>query len=283
MISALALLCICIHAIAGIESADDGKACFQDDSEYLCVDPGQRHVKDDSLLFVTPWNKVGYELVQTHSHKVSMVSPVWFYIEKNKVTGVFEFQGRQDIDRDLISGLRNKNSKIKILPRVYVSAMEEELRWFIKPDNFRFVFNEILAIAKEEGLDGYVFDFPLFNRLKYRGPVKTVLDTIKSEFGDLYKVITFAGHRISFSKSYDELKPYIDTFDKILVCTYDYPSKTFDRWLSPIHWFNENVDYYAKAAADFNVPTKTFMIGMPFYGYMVDGNTYSSRQIQIEE
>lgn len=262
---------------------EEGKVCFSDDSEYLCVDPAARHVKEDSLMFVTPWNKVGYELVQTHSHKIGMVSPVWFYIEKNKVTGAFEFQGRQDINKSLIAGLRSKDSKIKILPRVYVSAMEEELRWFIKPENFRFVFNELLAIAKEVGLDGYVFDFPLFNRLKYKGPVKSVLDAIKDGFSHLYKVITFAGHRISFTKSYEELKPYIEVFDKILVCTYDYPSKTFDRWLSPLSWFNENVDYYAKAAVDFQVPSNKFMIGMPFYGYMVDGNAYSSRQIQIEE
>lgn len=278
----LALAFLAVHSQMMPET-EDGKVCFSDDSEYRCEDPGHKNVLDSTLIFVTPWNKVGYDLVQTHSHKVDMVSPVWFYMEKNKTTGVFEFQGRQDIDKSLISGLRNKNKKIKILPRVYVSAMEEELRWFIQEENMRFVFDQLLSIAQEEGLDGYVFDFPLFNRLKYKGPVKRVLDTIKSDFSHLYKMITFAGHRISFTKNYDELKPYLDIFDKILVCTYDYPNKTFDRWLSPLHWFNENIQFYTKAAEDFKLPRNFFMVGLPFYGYMVDGVNYSSKQIQINE
>ena len=56
-------------------------------------DSAVKHIKQDTLVFVTPWNKPGYELVLNFHHKVTMVSPVWFYHEKNKQNGKFEFQG----------------------------------------------------------------------------------------------------------------------------------------------------------------------------------------------
>jgi len=260
-----------------------GEECFSDDSDYQCVNPAVKTVRDSTLIFVTPWNKIGYELVQTYSHKVDMISPVWFYIEKNKNTGKFEFQGRQDIDKKLIEGIKQRNAKIKILPRMYVSASEDELKWFIQPENFNKVFAQLVSIAAEEGIDGYVFDFPLFNRLKYSGPVKKCLDTIEEKFSHLYKVITFSGYRISITKSIQEVEPYLRIFNKILVCTYDYPNKTFDKWLGPVGWVSDNIEFYLSVASKLNVAPNRFMLGVPFYGYMVDGNTYSSKQIQVAE
>ena len=63
--------------------------CFSDDSDYHCVKPGTRHMKQPILMFITPWNKIGYEHVVTHADKIDMVAPVWFYVEKNKKTGVY--------------------------------------------------------------------------------------------------------------------------------------------------------------------------------------------------
>ena len=94
----------------------------------------------------------------------------------------------------------------------------------------------------------------MFNRLKYSGSVKRVLDKIQENFSHLFKVTTFAGHRINFSRSIDEIRPYTSIFDLILVCTYDFPSKNFDKWLSPIHWLVENIEFYKKAADQLGVP-----------------------------
>lgn len=246
-------------------------------------DSAVKHIKQDTLVFVTPWNKPGYELVLNFHHKVTMVSPVWFYHEKNKQNGKFEFQGRQDIDRDWLSKMRSRNAGIKILPRVYVSGNEDEFRWFIQESVYTSIFEQLVQIAKQEQLDGFVFDFPLLNRLKYSGPVKKMLDAIKSQFSDLYRVITFAGYRISLTKSTEQMQPFLDIFDKILVCTYDFPNKTFDRWLAPISWFEENAAFYAEVADKLKVSRNKFFLGLPFYGYLVDTNTYGARQIQIEE
>ncbi len=257
--------------------------CYSDDSDYFCVKSHARVIKQDSLVFVTPWNRIGYDLVATNSHKVTMVSPVWFYVEKNKKTGVFEFQGRQDINTSLIQNLRIRDSKIKIIPRFYVSGMEEEFRWFIKQENHMPIFKELAAIASETGIDGYVIDIPLLNRLKYTGATKKMLDSLHDELGHLYKVVTFAGYRLSITKSIDQIVPYLDIFDKILVCTYDYPNKSFDRWLAPLKWVSENVDFYKQVAAETHTTNDRFMIGLPFYGYMIDTSSYNSKQIQIDE
>lgn len=257
--------------------------CFSDDSDSHCVKSLDRVVKQDTLVFVTPWNKIGYELVQNFHNKVTMISPVWFYHEKNKQSGKFEFQGRQDIDRDFVQKMRSRNADIKILPRVYVSGSEEEFRWFLQESVYTYIFDQLAEIAEQEGLDGYVFDFPLLNRLKYSGPVKKMLDSIKSKFPNLFRVITFAGYRISLTKSIEQIQPFLDIFQKILVCTYDYPNKTFDRWLSPIAWFEENGEFYSEVADKLKVSRNRFILGLPFYGYIVDTNTYGARQIQIEE
>lgn len=260
-----------------------GEECYSDDSHYFCVESNEKNVNQETLVFVTPWNRIGYNLVVNNAHKTDMVSPVWFYLEKNKATGVYEFQGRQDINKTLIDNLRNRNSNIKILPRFYVSGMEDEFRWFIRPVFYGKIIEELVSIAKELGLDGYVIDIPLLNRIKYTGAVKKFLLAINTEMAHLFKVVTFAGYRISVTKNLDEIRPYLDIFERILVCTYDFPNKTFDRWLAPLNWVDENIQFYSHVADSLNVNSKRFMIGMPFYGYMIDTNTYNSKQIQIEE
>ena len=280
----LALLLSASAVAVSVEGGmNPSEECYSDDSDYFCVKSNARVIKKDSLVFVTPWNRLGYELVVTNSHKVTMVSPVWFYVEKNKKTGVFEFQGRQDINTTLIRNLRTRDSRIKILPRFYVSGMEEEFRWFIKQENYLPILKDLAAIALETGIDGYVVDIPLLNRLKYTGATKKMLDTIREELGHLYNVVTFAGYRLSITKSIDQIAPYLDIFAKVLVCTYDYPNKSFDRWLAPLKWVSENIEFYKQVAAETGTTSDRFMVGLPFYGYMIDTSTYNSKQIQIEE
>lgn len=264
---------------------EKGEDCFSDDSDYMCVNKFKKHSLEN-LVFLTPWNKVGYELALQNAFKLDIISPVWFYLEKSKETGKFTFQGRQDIDKELLKKLKGSNPNLKILPRFYVSGLEEEFKWFISPENMKAVLGELAQIKKEISIDGYVFDMPLLNRLKYKGPVKTLLDKIETDMGKeqgYYNAVTFAGYRISITQAKEEIAPYLRVFSRILVCTYDYPNKTFDRWLAPISWVSDNLSFYTEIANFHNKPLSTFIFGVPFYGYLVDSHNFTSRQLQISD
>jgi len=254
--------------------------CYSDDSGKFCIrNYAKRNTIAQSLFFVTPWNKVGYQLAQTHASKIDYLSPVWFYIEKNKKTGIFEFQGRQDIVPSLLRKVKEYNPTMKILPRFYVKADKEEVKWVMTPKITNRIFEELVSIANEFGLDGYVFDIPMLNYLKFKSGTKKFLTQLNYTFSHLTKFVTFAGTRIHISTKKEEIEPYASIFDKILICTYDYPRG----WLSPMEWYRKNGEFYSKMASELDLKPDYFMLGIQFYGYIEGIKAMTRRQFQVEE
>lgn len=259
--------------------SEEERECYEDNSDSFCLPLAPKNVEKESLFFITPWNKIGYEHVTTHGAKIDFVSPTWFYLEKNKTTSKFEFQGRQDILPDFLLQVRKANPTVKILPRFYISGDREEFKWALRRNVTSMLFNELKSIAEEYGLDGFVFDIPILNYVKYKKSVKIFLDSIKSEFENQLKFVTFFGTRIQVTKKVDEIKPYADIFDKIIVCTYNYPRG----WLNPISWYRENADFYKKAAEELKLKDNFFMLGIQFYGYIEDLKSMSRRELIVDE
>lgn len=253
--------------------------CYEDSSDSFCLPQPEKIVKKESLFFVTPWNKIGYEHVMNHASKIDYVSPTWFYIEKNKTTNVYEFQGRQDIKPNFIKKIKEFNPFLKILPRFYISADRDEFKWALKKKNREFLFNELKRIAEEYSFDGFVFDIPLLNYVKYRTAVKEFLEILEFEFEKFTRFITFSGTRIQITKDLEEIRPYTKIFHKIIVCTYNYPRG----WLSPLPWVQENINYYQGVAKELDLEENFFMLGIQFYGYIEDLKVMSRRELKVDE
>jgi len=251
--------------------------CYQDDSGKVCEGVGRR---EGNLFFVTPWNSIGYQNTVDFAQKMDFVAPVWFYIEMNKETMLYEFQGRQDIRTDYIDKIRNKNPNTKIVPRFYIPGDKNANKWALDPSNSKMILSELLQIAKLYNLDGYVFDIPLLNYVKYKGVVKSFLDSIQTLFKDYVKICTFQGNRFQHTKKISEAEPYLRVFDKILVCTYNFPTG----YLAPKQWFIQNIQFYYQIAekSGYSFGEK-FMFGIQFYGYIEDLKLRTRREFKVDE
>lgn len=269
-----------ITLILLLTSISKTQECYSDDSDSFCLPQPPKAVKKESLFFLTPWNKVGYEHSLAHSSKLDYVSPTWFYLEKNKTNpNSMTFEGRQDIKPIWLGKIREMNPLVKILPRFYVRPDREEFKWVLKRKNREFVFSELKKLAKEYKFEGFVFDIPILNYVKYRSSVKNFLEILKKEFQGLKRFITFSGQRMDLTQSVEEIRPYVEIFDRILVCTYNYNRG----WLNPLPWFKKNAEVYKKVAGEIGVPVETFMLGVQFYGFIEEKDKGMRREIKVDE
>lgn len=76
-----------------------------------------RQFQNPTLIFITPWNNRGYDLIKIFTKKFDYVVPVWFTVKR---TGFEKYivEGLHDIDVKWIETLRENHPEIRILPRV---------------------------------------------------------------------------------------------------------------------------------------------------------------------
>ena len=114
----------------------------------------------------------------------------------------------------------------------------EELKWFLHSRIYSLMVRKLVDLCQEYEFDGIIFDIPIFNNLKYSGNVKHFIEFLVSEFErrSLLKYLVFSGSRFSLNKDDESLRPFLQSFDRVLVSTYDYRRG----WLSPKQWFLQN-------------------------------------------
>jgi hypothetical protein len=81
----------------------------------------ERFPELEKLMFLTPWNRKGPELTLKYAHKIDYVSPCWYTLQLNSKDNPI-FENEQNYDEQFSISLRQANSKIKLVPRVYVDG-----------------------------------------------------------------------------------------------------------------------------------------------------------------
>lgn len=204
------------------------------------------------------------------------MSPVWFYLTKQSKVE-YTFDGIQDVNHLFVKEIKSKNPRIRVIPRFYVRPDMEELKWFLHSRIYSLMVRKLVDLCQEYEFDGIIFDIPIFNNLKYSGNVKHFIEFLVSEFErrGLLKYLVFSGSRFSLNKDDESLRPFLHSFDKVLVSTYDYRRG----WLSPKQWFLQNAQFWSRILAKFGLPKQRVMLGIQFYGYLEKLDLMSRRQI----
>lgn len=274
ILTTISLLMVTLTKTIYCEEIIDKLNCFDDESDTVCNNKEPVN-KRESLIFTTPWNKIGYQYTERFAQRLEIISPVWFYIEHNL------FQGRQDIKPDYIKNLRDKNPKIKIIPRFYIKLgdkSQDQTKWILNSQNLDYVLNNLNELAQEYKFDGYVLDWPIFNYYKIKKSLKFFLDKWQEHLGHLKNIVVFHGDRINHSQDLEEIKLFSQLFYRILICAYDFAGEE----LAPMRGIDQNIRFYKDAVKELNLSLNQFMIGLQFYGYLAEIKNRKSTQVDFE-
>ena len=94
LLSLILTLSISLSYCNILDDAPDLNDCYHDDSDDFCVQGIKKQIPQENLVFITPWNKYGYQNTLHFADKLDYISPVWFYLEKNKETSNYELSGK---------------------------------------------------------------------------------------------------------------------------------------------------------------------------------------------
>ncbi|CAF4323163.1 unnamed protein product, partial [Adineta steineri] len=76
-----------------------------------------RQFSNPTLIFITPWNNHGYDVAKIFAQKFDYISPVWFNVKRIGYKK-YRIDGTHDIDSEWVKFLKEKNSDVRIVPRV---------------------------------------------------------------------------------------------------------------------------------------------------------------------
>lgn len=246
----------------------------------------QINFKGDVLGYVTPWNSHGYDVAKTFG-KFAMVSPVWLQLKPPVKNRQPEIHGTHDIDTSWIKEVRNKNTDVKLIPRLLFegwSANDLSALFKTKEKLYRLV-NFISDFIEGKNFDGIVLEI----WSQFGGHFKQEITSLVKELGEVMmtkrqKLILVIPPPLAsedtlgmFTKDdFDLLAPMVDGFSMM---TYDYPHYYKPGPVAPFHWVRDCV---LELVPEKNSFRKKILLGLNFYGYMykersstpVVGHTY---------
>ncbi|CAF3328342.1 unnamed protein product [Rotaria sp. Silwood1] len=240
---------------------------------YTCIDT--RQFTFPTLIFITPWNNHGYDLVKIFTQKFDYISPVWFSIKRIGIEK-YSIEGTHDIDSKWIETLKEQHSDIRIVPRVLfdkwpandVHALfqseDEKQQLSLTLKNFLIEYNHLF--------DGYVLEL----LAQFSDSSKSVLNHIISDITEHIHqidnsttkkkevILTVPPVEEYFSKNdFQTLSEYLDGF---IVMTYDFPTKEPGP-VSPLEWIKEVMSKFL--STEIRSSVKVFL-SLNFYGYRYD-------------
>ncbi|KAM3136105.1 hypothetical protein pb186bvf_011727 [Paramecium bursaria] len=210
-----------------------------------------KHV-NQILIFITPWNKLGYQYTLDYAQKIDYVSPVWYNIEKD-----LQLNGNNE-NPIWINDIKKKNPNIKIIPRVYLNIEIKQLQQFLEKGE---LIEKIVQVSKL--YDGIIFDSPYVSYLDHQevdgflSYLQSLSKQIKNQ-NKLFMTSIFSYIDKTFINQ-QTLKKLVRLSDLLLIQTYD-PAEQYElKYLSPYDWFKENVEEV--------LIHKKILFGLPFFGY----------------
>ncbi|EFO96835.1 hypothetical protein CRE_17208 [Caenorhabditis remanei] len=227
------------------------------------------------LAYITPWNNKGYSLAEKTAHKLTHVSPVWFQAKASKVDGKLitcKIEGSHDIDRDWLERLREKNEKIKIVPRILFDGWSaDDMKDLLMNSQLsRSCFVDIANFYSRNQFEGAIVEIYMqalisVQSLQIKEFVIESMQDLSKQFKKLHMELILTvpaplewNNQPNNLVTPDEFKKLTEVSDFVQIMTYDYHGNK-PAGVAPYDWF-ENCVFYLGTGP------KT-LAGLNYYGY----------------
>jgi chitinase domain-containing protein 1 len=202
-----------------------------------------RQFTNPILIYITPWNNRGYDLVKLFPQKFDYICPVWFSLKRIDLEK-YHLEGTHDIDSKWIETLKEKRSDVRIVPRVILEnwsikdihalfqSENEKQQLSLTLKNFLIEYNHLF--------DGYVLEI----LAQFQGSSKVTIHHILSDIAEQIHAIETNTTRkkevflavppvedIFNQEDFEILSKYIDGFN---IMTYDFPTNKQPGPVAPI-------------------------------------------------
>jgi chitinase domain-containing protein 1 len=216
-----------------LEENTSPQSILENHQSYCLTCAETREFSHPTLVYITPWNSHGYDLAKIFAKKLDYVSPVWLSVKR---TGFekYAIEGSHDIDKKWIETLKEKNSDIRIVPRVIFEKWSvDDIHALFQSENEKQQLAQTFADFLNEHnelFDGYVIEL----LMQFRGASKPTLNHIISDIAEHV-------HQIESNRTKKEIilavPPYDELFDKndfemlyehldgFSIMTYDFPNQ----------------------------------------------------------
>jgi len=269
--------------------------------------------KGERLLYVTPWNRRGYEaaLILARQNKLEWLVPAWFQIRRNEHTKAIEIVGEHEVEqkKDWLASIRQQvdNSctadsdqegeevcssssssgvsrrKIKIVPRVVLETTLADHKDCV------YTAKLLLALMEKHNLDGYTFEIVMTNfevavtlpRLLKEMGTSDSSSSSKSRKGASPQVVFVlppmdipALGTTEHAQLVAALKQLGEHVDRFSVMTYDF-SKQGGEPNAPIQF----VAKVMMGLAYIDAIRHKLLLGLPLYGWKTGGQDMTGENI----
>lgn len=211
----------------------DRQTILENHQSYCSSCAETREFTHPTLVYITPWNSHGYDLVKLFTKKFDYISPVWLNIKR---TGLEQYTvgGAHDIDKKWVETLKENNPKVKIVPRVIFDQWStDDIHALFQSETEKEQVAQTLASFLKEYtdlFDGYVLEL----LMQFRGAAKGTVNHVINDIAEQVHQIENNGKKkevILAVPPYDELfdkndfQMLYDHLDGFSVMTYDFPNR----------------------------------------------------------
>ncbi|CAF1644783.1 unnamed protein product [Rotaria magnacalcarata] len=253
----------------------DPKSVLENYQSYCHSCSETRQFTYPTLIYITPWNNRGYDLVKTFTRKFDYISPVWFRIKRIDIKK-YHIEGTHDIDSQWIQTLKEKRSDVRIVPRVsFEKWSTDDIHAIFQSEGEKQQLSLTLKnflIEYMDLFDGYVLEL----LAHFSGPSKVVVNHILSDIAEhIHQIDTNSTKKKEVILSVPPLTEYFDKYDfqalsecldGFIIMTYDFTMKEPGP-VSPIEWMKEIMNAFL--ASHTGRSAKIFL-SLNFYGYRYD-------------
>ncbi|KAH9585452.1 Chitinase domain-containing protein 1, variant 4 [Schistosoma haematobium] len=242
-------------------------------SSYNKYTTSQKNLNATVLAYVTPWNKLGYEVAKIFGAKFNLIAPVWFEVQGEKKA--YTVTGIPEINTEWLSEIRTVNPDVKIVPRFSFGPWEDRdyaatLKDVPKTDK---CIRNVINILKKYNFDGAVIEiWAQFSGVELQSLIDFIVrlsDNLHSN-GKLFVLVIpppvyYEGIEGRFKEeNFKILADYVDYFS---LMTYDYSSPHRPGPNSPLSWVEECINRLVpKNSLNQAKLRKQILVGLNFYG-----------------
>ena len=161
---------ILIFCLCSMLQCQESLQELKSQSTQQCTDPTHKHYPLLNMGYITPWKKVGYEMIEKYYNKFDIVSPTWFELVPEVMNNEFnvKIDGANNVDMKYLKEIKSKNEKIKIMPRFHCGTMNpKEFALMFNEENSKKFIKILMRRIKHNKFDGIVLKSNLTGIKKY--------------------------------------------------------------------------------------------------------------------
>ncbi|CAH8839117.1 unnamed protein product [Trichobilharzia szidati] len=261
------------EAVYGVPTENiDTDIFLKSHSAYNKYTVSQKNLNTTVLAYVTPWNKLGYEVTKIFGTKFNLISPVWFEVQGEKK--VYTVTGIHEINTVWMNEIRAVNPKLKITPRFSFGPWESKDYATTLKDNAKMnkCIQNIINVIKKHNFDGAVIEIWVqFSGLELKTLTNFIIQLANSlhEAGKLLVLVIpppvyHGGIEGRFRQNdFNQLANHVDYFS---LMTYDYSSPRPGP-NSPLNWVEACIQHLVpETSSNYLKLRQQILVGLNFYG-----------------